>query len=253
MNRFENKHAVVTGGASGIGQAIAQRLGAEGAEVHIFDRDADAADRVVAEIGSAGGRARAHTVDVSSAESVAMAVASIDQIDVLVNSAGVSDIGNLASTTEENMDRVFAVNVKGVYQCMQKALPKLEASGKGVILNLASLVGQVGVQDRFAYSMSKGAVFSMTLSVARDYLSVGIRCNCISPARVHTPFVDAYLEKNYPDNRQEMFDQLSAFQPMGRMGTPAEIAGLAAYLCSEEAGFVTGATYVIDGGVTNLR
>ncbi|GAB5558995.1 MAG: SDR family oxidoreductase [Synoicihabitans sp.] len=253
MMRFENKHAVVTGGASGIGRAIALRLGEEGANVHLFDRDASAAASVVAEIESVGGRARVHEVDVASSASVSAAMSSIEQIDVLVNSAGIAAIGNLEATTPDEMDRIFAVNVKGVYLCMREALPKLSASASGVILNLASIASHVGIQDRFAYSMSKGAVLSMTLSVARDYLAAGVRCNCISPARVHTPFVDSYLDRNYPDNRQEMFDKLAAYQPIGRMGTPAEIAGLAAYLCSEEAAFVTGAAYGIDGGVINLR
>ena len=170
-----------------------------------------------------------------------------------MNSAGIAAIGNLAETTSEEMDRVYAVNVKGVYHCMREALPKLEASAGGAILNLASIASHVGIQDRFAYSMSKGAVLSMTLSMARDYLAAGIRCNCISPARVHTPFVESYLERNYPDNKKEMFDKLAAYQPMGRMGTPAEIAGLAAFLCSSEAAFITGAAYAIDGGVINLR
>ena len=253
LKRFVSKQAIVTGGASGIGQAIAQRLASEGAAVHLFDRDAKAAGLVVAEIESKGGEAQAHLVDVASQESVAAAVASIDQIDVLVNSAGIAAIGNLAETTSEEMDRVYAVNVKGVYHCMREALPKLEASAGGAILNLASIASHVGIQDRFAYSMSKGAVLSMTLSMARDYLAAGIRCNCISPARVHTPFVESYLERNYPDNKKEMFDKLAAYQPMGRMGTPAEIAGLAAFLCSSEAAFITGAAYAIDGGVINLR
>lgn len=244
---------MVTGGASGIGRAIVERLATEGAAVHIFDRDAVAAAGVVAEIESAGGQARAHEVDVASSASVVAAMGSIDQIDVLVNSAGIAAIGKLEDTSDEEMDRVYAVNVKGVYYCMREALPKLTASASGVILNLASVACHMGMQDRFAYSMSKGAVLSMTLSVARDYLEAKVRCNCISPARVHTPFVDAYLDRNYPDNRQEMLDQLEAFQPIGRMGTPAEVAGLAAYLCSEEAAFVTGMDYPIDGGVINLR
>ena len=253
MKRFENKHAVVTGGASGIGRAIAERLAEEGAEVHIFDYNAVAAASVVTAIESAGGQARAHEVDVASSASVGTAVASIERIDVMVNSAGVAAIGKLETATPEDMDRVFSVNVKGVYHCMLEAMPKLRLSKSGVILNLASIASHVGIEDRFAYSMSKGAVFSMTLSVARDYLDAGVRCNCISPARVHTPFVDSYLDRNYPENRQEMLDQLAAFQPIGRMGTPSEIAGLAAYLCSDEASFVTGVAYSIDGGVMNLR
>ncbi len=253
MNRFEGKQAIVTGGASGIGRAIALRFVAEGGEVHLFDRDEKASSDLVSEIKSNGGKATAHMVDVSSSDSVAAAVSSIDRIDILVNSAGIASIGNIEVTSPDELDRIYDVNVKGVYLCMREALPKLRAAKAGVILNLASIASHLGIQDRFAYSMSKGAVLSMTLSVARDYVAEGIRCNCVCPARVHTPFVDSYLEKNYPDNKEEMFDKLAAYQPIGRMGKPEEIAGLVAYLCSEEAAFVTGATYEIDGGVINLR
>lgn len=248
MLRFQNKIAVITGGASGIGESVARRLAAEGAKVVIADFNLDAAQKVAAELGGV-----AVQVDVSKPESVAAAFAGLDRIDVLVNSAGVAHIGNLLGTPVEDFDRVYGVNVKGVYLAMQAALPKMLAHGGGAILNLASIASKVGIADRFAYSMSKGAVLTMTLSVAKDYVSKNIRANCVCPARIHTPFVDGFLAKNYPDNRDEMFGKLSAYQPIGRMGRPDEVAGLIAYLCSDEAAFVTGSAYDIDGGVTLLR
>lgn len=246
-NRFTNKIAVITGSASGIGEAVARRLAAEGAKVVIADYNLEAAQKVAAELGGV-----AVQVDVSKPESVAAAFAGLDRVDVLVNSAGVAHVGNLTNTPVEDFDRVYGVNVKGVYLTMQAALPKMEKNG-GAILNLASIASKVGIADRFAYSMSKGAVLTMTLSVAKDYVSKNIRANCVCPGRIHTPFVDGFLAKNYPDNRDEMFAKLSQFQPIGRMGTPAEVAGLIAYLCSDEAAFVTGSAYDIDGGVTLLR
>jgi 2-keto-3-deoxy-L-fuconate dehydrogenase len=172
---------------------------------------------------------------------------------ILVNNAGISSLGTVESTPEEEFDRVFRVNVKGFYNCMQACVPYMKANGGGVILNMASIAASSALADRFAYSMSKGAVVAMTLSVARDYLSCKIRCNCISPARVHTPFVDDYLRKNYPGREQEMFDKLSKAQPIGRMGQPEEVASLALFLCSDEASFITGVDYLLDGGWTNLR
>jgi 2-keto-3-deoxy-L-fuconate dehydrogenase len=170
-----------------------------------------------------------------------------------VNSAGISHIGKADSTPEEDFDRVFQVNVKGVYNCLHEAIPLMKQQRGGVILNLASIASSVGIPDRFAYSMSKGAVAAMTLSVAKDYINDGIRCNCISPARVHTPFVDGFLKKNYPGREEEMFDKLSKTQPIGRMAKPDEIAGLILYLCSEEASFITGCDYPIDGGFIKLN
>lgn len=248
MLRFQNKIAVITGGASGIGESVARRLAAEGAKVVIADFNLEAAQKVAGELGGL-----AVQVDVSKPESVAAAFAGLDRVDVLVNSAGVAHIGNLLGTPVEDFDRVYGVNVKGVYLTMQAVLPKMLAHGGGAILNLASIASKVGIADRFAYSMSKGAVLTMTLSVAKDYVSKNIRANCVCPARIHTPFVDGFLAKNYPDNRDEMFGKLSAYQPIGRMGRPDEVAGLIAYLCSDEAAFVTGSAYDIDGGVTLLR
>jgi NAD(P)-dependent dehydrogenase (short-subunit alcohol dehydrogenase family) len=192
--------------------------------------------------------------DVSSTESVKEVFAGILRIDALVNCAGIASIGKVADTTPEEMDRIYGVNVKGIYHCIHFAIPKMIEGGGGAIVNMASMAAKVGIQERFAYSMSKGAAVSMTLSVARDYLSEGIRANCICPARIHTPFVDGYLEKNYPEEeRAGMFQKLSEYQPIGRMGKPSEVAELAAFLCSDKAAFITGSAYDIDGGATLLR
>jgi 2-keto-3-deoxy-L-fuconate dehydrogenase len=175
------------------------------------------------------------------------------RVHILVNSAGIAQIAKLENTTEQDFDRVYRVNVKGTYNCMHACIGHMKERGGGVILNMASVAGSVGLADRFAYSASKGAVLAMTYSVARDYLQHNIRCNSISPARVHTPFVDNYLRNNYPGREAEMFDVLSRAQPIGRMGQPREIAFLALYLCSDEASFVTGSDYPIDGGFFTLR
>ena len=181
------------------------------------------------------------------------AIAQETPIDILVNNAGISHVGNLEGASEEEFDRVFSVNVKGIYNCMRASVPHMKANGGGIIVNMASIAGTAGLADRFAYSMSKGAVVAMTYSVAKDYLAHNIRCNCISPARVHTPFVDGYLRRNYPGKEQEMFEKLESSQPIGRMGRPEEIAALALYLCSDEASFITGSDYPIDGGFLTLR
>jgi NAD(P)-dependent dehydrogenase (short-subunit alcohol dehydrogenase family) len=170
-----------------------------------------------------------------------------------VNSAGISHIGRLDTTSEDDLDRVFRVNVKGVFHCMQAAVEPMREQGGGVILNLASIAATAGLSDRFAYSMSKGAVLSMTLSVAKDYLKDKIRCNAVSPARIHTPFVDAFLKEHYAGREDEMFARLSQAQPIGRMGLPEEVASLALFLCSDEASFITGADIPLDGGFVNLR
>jgi NAD(P)-dependent dehydrogenase (short-subunit alcohol dehydrogenase family) len=254
--RLDGKAAVVTGAASGIGQAIAQRFAQEGALVWLVDIDEERAKSTAREIVKCGGKAASHLCDVANQRSVRdlfRRLARDNPIQILVNSAGISHIGKLESTSEADFDRIFRVNVKGIYNCMYAAIDAMKANGGGVILNMASIAATAGLADRFAYSMSKGAVVSMTLSVARDYLAHKIRCNCISPARVHTAFVDGYLKENYPGREHEMFRALSQSQPIGRMGKPEEVAALALFLCSDEAAFTTGTDYPIDGGFFNLH
>jgi len=253
--RLDGKTAVVTGAGSGIGQAIASTFARNGARVFALDRDLKAASGTVESIRAAGGAASALDCDVAIADSVEAAFARIDsdknsqRIDILINNAGIANIGTVENTSEADFDRVYSVNVKGIFLCSRAAVRRMLASGGGVILNLASIASLIGLTDRFAYSMSKGAVLTMTRSIAVDYVKRGIRCNCICPARVHTPLVDGYLRATYPGREAEMFKQLSEYQPLGRMGTPEEVAALALYLCSDEASFITGQAYPIDGGV----
>lgn len=248
------KTAVITGAGSGIGQAIAQRFAADKQHIIILDFAKDVGEQTAETIRNTGGSAEYMPCDVSDTQSVQNAFEAIPCVDTLVNNAGIASVGNAENTTPDEFEKIYSVNVKGVYHCLHFALPKMVKLGNGVVLNIASIASKIGIQDRFAYSMSKGAVFSMTLSVARDYIDQGIRANCICPARVHTPFVDGYLEKNHSESeRPAVFEQLSEYQPIGRMGRPEEVAELAAFLCSEKAGFITGSAYDIDGGVTLLR
>ncbi len=254
--RLDGKVAVVTGGGSGIGQAIALKLAAHGAVIRVLDVNESAAAATCEQISAAGGTGSAHLCDVTSQPDVKALFDQLfrrERIHILINNAGVSHIGTVESTTEADFDRVVRVNVKGFYNCMQAVVGHMKSSGGGVIVNMASIAGSSGLADRFAYSMSKGAVIAMTYSVARDYLADNIRCNCVSPARVHTPFVDDYLQKNYPGREKEMFEKLAKAQPIGRMAEPAEVASLALFLCSDEAAFITGVDYPIDGGFFNLR
>ena len=253
MFSLKNKEAVITGGASGIGKAISRLFAAQGARVHILELNSEAAEQVAAEIKEAGGEAIAWEADVSNQVQVKQVLNKIGKIDILVNNAGIAHVGNVENTTEADFDRVYNVNVKGAYNVLHAAVPLLKAGGGGVILNMASIATLVGITDRFAYSMSKGAIYAMSLSVARDYLADKIRCNTISPARVHTPFVDGFISKNYPGQENEIFEKLSKSQPIGRMGTPDEVAHLALYLCSDEASFITGNDYPIDGGFVKLN
>jgi len=250
---LNDKKAVVTGGGSGIGKAIAALFAERGAIVHVVDLNEAASAGVVEEIRAQGGQAVGHACDVSRQADVKAMMERIGPIDILVNNAGIAHIGKADDTSEEDFDRVMSVNVKGVYNCLHAAIPQLRANGGGVIVNMASVAAWVGIKERFAYSTGKGAVMAMTLSVAKDYLQDGIRCNSISPGRVHTPFVDGFLARNYPGREAEMFAQLSKTQPIGRMATPAEVASLALYLCSNEAAFITGTDYPIDGGFITLN
>lgn len=253
MFELNDKKAVVTGGGSGIGKAIATLFAERGAVVHVVDLNEAASAGVVEEIRAQGGQAVGHACDVSRQADVKALMERIGPIDILVNNAGIAHIGKADDTSEEDFDRVMSVNVKGVYNCLHAAIPQLRANGGGVIVNMASVAAWVGIKERFAYSTAKGAVMAMTLSVAKDYLQDGIRCNSISPGRVHTPFVDGFLARNYPGREAEMFAQLSKTQPIGRMATPAEVASLALYLCSNEAAFITGTDYPIDGGFITLN
>ena len=253
MLDMTDKVVAVTGGGSGIGRAIALVFAKQGAIVHILDVSEEAANAVRAEVQAAGGRAIATVCDVSEAAATQSVIDGIveqsGRIDILINNAGIAAIGNVESTTEDDLDRIYAVNVKGIYTCSKSAVPHMVTQGGGVILNMASIASLIGIEDRFAYSMSKGAVLAMTKSIAIDYVKQNIRCNCVCPARIHTPFVDGFIAKNYPGEEEAMFAKLSDYQPVGRMGTPEEVANLILYLCSDEASFITGQAYPIDGGV----
>jgi NAD(P)-dependent dehydrogenase (short-subunit alcohol dehydrogenase family) len=253
MFSLKGKIAVITGGGSGIGRGIANVFASQGAFVHIVELNQDAGQTVCQEIEKMGGQAAVHACDVSDQEKVVAMFNSIGQIDILVNNAGIAHVGRADTTSATDFDRIYNVNVKGAYNCLFASIPLMKANGGGVILNLASIAAIVGVADRFAYSMSKGAIYAMTFSVAKDYLADNIRCNSISPARVHTPFVDGFIAKNYPGKEAEMFEKLSKSQPIGRMANPDDIAALALYLCSDEASFITGNDYPIDGGYIKLN
>ncbi|MDG1251706.1 MAG: glucose 1-dehydrogenase [Flavobacteriaceae bacterium] len=253
---LENKIAVITGGGSGIGQSIARTFAEQGAQVHILDFNIDAANETAEEIIKQGFLAKAHKCDVSDYEKVSEIVnqiSDISSIDILINNAGIANIGNIEACSEKDLDRLYKINIKGVYNCSKVCIPLMKNNSGGVILNMASIASTLGISDRFAYSMTKGAVLTMTYSIAKDYVNDNIRCNCISPARVHTPFVDGFIKKNYPGKEEQMFENLSKSQPIGRMGKPQEIADLALYLSSDEARFITGSNFPIDGGFITLN
>jgi NAD(P)-dependent dehydrogenase (short-subunit alcohol dehydrogenase family) len=252
----KSKVALITGGASGIGKSICLRLALKKIKVLVVDLNLEAAQQTVDEIIENGGNAEAYSVDVSNNNQVLALFKNINEehtIDILINNAGIAHIGNIEQTSESDLDRLYNINVKGVYNCISGVIEAMKAQKSGVIINMASVASSVGIADRFAYSMTKGAVLTMTYSVAKDYIANGIRCNCISPGRVHTPFVDNFLEKNYADNKEEMFEKLSKSQPIGRMGAPDEIASLVDYLCSDDAAFITGSNFPIDGGFVTLN
>jgi len=252
MFDLHRKVAVVTGAGSGIGAAIAALFARQGARTVVLDLN-ETADAIAGAICAAGGDAVARQCDVAAPAEVERTfqalVAELGRLDILVNNAGIAHVGTIEQTSPDDLDRLYAVNVRGVYLCSRAAVEVMARQGHGVILNMASIASLVGVPERFAYSMTKGAVHTMTMSVALDYVKRGIRCNCICPARVQTPFVEGYLRANYPGREAEMRRTLEQYQPIGRMCTPEEVAALALYLCSDEAAFVTGQAYPIDGGV----
>lgn len=254
--KLQGRVAVVTGGGSGIGREICLLFAREGARLAILDVAEEGGNGTSEQIRAAGGSARFYRCDVSRQAEVVKAFAAVEEdlgpVDILVNNAGISHVGTVESTGEEDFDRVYSVNVKGVYNCLRAAVSSMKGRG-GVILNLASVASMVGIPDRFAYGMSKGAVLTMTYSVATDYVREGIRCNSIAPGRVHTPFVDGFLARNYPGREAEMFEALARTQPLGRMGKPEEIAAFALFLCSDDASFITGSNFPIDGGFVNLK
>ncbi len=253
MFSIEGKNIVITGGGSGIGRAMAILFSQQAARVHIIDLVTESSKEVTDLIDREGGLAISYNCDVSDQQQVNEVFQQIGQVDVLINNAGIAHVGKADTTDESDFDRIFKVNVKGAYNCLHAAIPMMKAQGGGCIINMASVAAIVGIPDRFAYSMSKGAIFAMTLSVAKDYLQDNIRCNSISPARVHTPFVDGFIAKNYAGHEEEMLAKLSKSQPVGRMGNPDEVAALALYLCSNEASFITGCDYPIDGGFIKLN
>lgn len=254
--RLDQRTALVTGAGSGIGRAIAIRFARAGARVAVLDLAESSARETVSEIKSAGDNAIATQCDVTQQRQVDDAFRAVRDdlgaIDILVNSAGIAHVGTIEQTSEEDLDRVYAVNVKGVYNCLRAGIAAMKERG-GVILNIASVASSIGIPDRFAYSMSKGAVLTMTYSIARDYVHQRIRCNCIAPGRIHTPFVDGFLARSYPGREAEVFEQLSKTQPIGRMGRPDEVAELALFLCSDAGAFITGSNYAIDGGFVTLK
>ena len=257
MFSLSGKTAVVTGAGSGIGKSIALTFAKQGAHVEVFDLDEAAAKAVEGEILAEGGSAGHAVCDVSVAAQAAAAIEAVwakrGKLDILVNNAGIAHVGNVLNTSEQDLDRIYNVNVKGVANCTKAGVEKMVAQGGGVILNMCSIAAQMGIADRFAYSMSKGAVLAMTYSVAQDYMKHDVRCNAICPGRIQTPFVDGFIKKNYPGREAEMFEKLSKTQPIGRMGQPDEVAAAAVFLCSDEASFITGTAYPVDGGSLYLR
>lgn len=254
MGELKGKVAVITGGASGIGKAIVTLFAKQGAEVHLLDLNLDQGTTVAEELNKLNLKVQAHACDVTNQKEVEKIFQDIKRVDVLVNNAGIAHVGKLEDCQENDFDKVCAVNIKGAYNVLYAAIPFLKSNEHGgAIVNMASIAAWVGIPDRFVYSLTKGAVAAMTLSIARDYIHENIRCNSISPARVHTPFVDGFIAKNYPGKEEEMFDTLSKTQPIGRMATPEEIAELALYLCSDRASFISGNDYPIDGGFIKLN
>ena len=256
MFRLDGKRALITGAGSGIGEAIARLFAAQGAQILVADVQMDAAEQVAASIVKQGGSASALALDVADETQVCAAFDRVanqhGRIDIVVNNAGISHVGNILETSLEDWDRVLRVNAGGVFLCAREAVRHMlqqEPKG-GVIINLSSVAAMIGLERRLPYSASKGAVLSLTRSIAIDFVGEGIRCNAICPGTVHTPFVEGYLRRSFPGQEDAVRQQLHARQPIGRMGLPEEIAAAALYLASDEAAFVTGTALIIDGGWT---
>jgi NAD(P)-dependent dehydrogenase (short-subunit alcohol dehydrogenase family) len=249
-----SKTVLITGGASGIGLAMLRKFASAGSSVYFIDTNHTEGTRIQNEASEEGLKVKFLEGSITDYARLVELIQTIPgKIDTLINNAGISHIGKVENTTEDDFDRLFQVNVKGMFNCIRACLPKLKENGGGSILNMCSVAATIGIPDRFAYSMTKGAAYSMTLSVARDYVQDGIRCNCISPGRVHTPFVDGFLAKNYPGQEAEMFAKLAATQPIGRMGTPEEIAEMAYFISSDSGSFITGTNFNVDGGFVGLK
>jgi 2-keto-3-deoxy-L-fuconate dehydrogenase len=241
---LKDKVALITGGASGIGAATAKRLSSAGASVVIADVNEQAARELAAELP----RAQGVTMDVASTASINAVIGRLSRLDILVNNAGIGLVGGIAQTEEEEFQRVMAVNATSVYLVTKAALPLLLAV-RGSIVNIGSVAGLIGIKQRFAYCTSKGAVIAMTRQLAVEYPKE-LRVNCIAPGTVQSPFVEGYLQKYHAHEIDKMRVELAARQPMGRLGTPEEIAAMVHYICSPEADFMTGSVLTIDGGWT---
>jgi NAD(P)-dependent dehydrogenase (short-subunit alcohol dehydrogenase family) len=241
---LENKIALITGGASGIGAATARELSRAGARVIIADLNLAAGQALAAELENAV----AVAMDVTNSASIAQALSVTTNLDILVNCAGIGLVGDILKTAEEDFDRVMRVNVNSIFLVTKAALPMLLES-RGCIVNIGSVAGSVGVKQRFAYCASKGAVQAMTRQIAVDYPKE-LRVNCIAPGTVQSPFVEGYLEKYHSHEKEKVRAELVARQPIGRLGTPEDIASLVRFLCSKDAEFINGAVIPIDGGWT---
>jgi NAD(P)-dependent dehydrogenase (short-subunit alcohol dehydrogenase family) len=247
---LQGRHALVTGGASGIGEATVKELVRAGAFVWIADINVAAAEALARSIGSS----KALHLDVTSPESIAAAFASLNRLDILVNNAGIGHVGSIQQTEPDDFDRLLSVNVRAVYLVTRAFLPLLLAAGEtgaavGALVNIASVAGLVGIKQRFAYCTTKGAVVAMTRQIAVEYPKT-LRVNAICPGTVETPFVEGYLEKFHKENKEEVRAELRARQPIGRLGRPEEVASMVRYLASDEAAFITGSLFNIDGGWT---
>lgn len=242
--RLDGKTALVTGGASGIGEATCRELDRAGASVIVADINLGGAEAVAAQLANGSPVA----MDVTSTASIQQVARELQGLDILVNNAGIGNVGTIADVSLEDFDRLMKVNVYSIFLVTQALLPLLLKT-RGSIVNIGSVAGIVGIKQRFAYCASKGAVLSMTRQLAVDYPKE-IRVNAVAPGTVQTPFVEGYIEKYHSHEKEKIREQLVTRQPIGRLGTPEDIASLVRYLCSDEAEFVNGTVISIDGGWT---